>query len=233
MISRMRRVWQKLFANRAQMIVLVPSRKYDPNDPVEAIAQFLPDLCKPSLDCAVLREKPSHFMDVIPSQKIKRKKHLVLFAHPAESYRGFEVNGPLPSFDLLDPNWWTRPYQNWEIAVAHVCLGRKVLEHFSWSYVFPAWVSYNIAIDTFLFDDRDKRLWAEIGHAIVQAVPESRSPRHLANRIVAAYLLKIAELGDFGHSSDVVHLLHFEMAYRALTFKQDGAIFEWKETGWS
>jgi hypothetical protein len=222
MIGRIGRLIQRYAARKSQIVVLVPSRRRGSSDPVKAISSFLPSLCKRLSRCILIPTRPPHFVDTLPANEGRGTKRVVLFAHPADSLLGFEANNlTLSGDDCLTAEWWRRPGRHFEMLVAHVCQGQKVLEHMSWRDVFPNWVSYRDSIDAFLSSEHDKKIWAEIGVDIVEATTESRTAEHLTNRIRSAYILKIAEIGDFNNPRDVIHVIHFQNAMERLVFSQD------------
>jgi hypothetical protein len=106
------------------------------------------------------------------------------------------------------------------MITAHVCSGQSVLQADSWREIFTAWVSYDKSIDTLMFSDRAERLWGDIARGLVEAALQSRTAESLADRIRSTYLLKIADLRDFGYPEDVVHIIHFQNAMESVVFKK-------------
>jgi hypothetical protein len=222
MIDRIRRWVHELFEKRHHVVLFVPSRDHGPRDPVETISSILPRLCEGSLRCARVDPKPAHFGDVPELGKVSEARSIVLFAHPVLSFVGFAANGLLGApGETLTPSWWRGSEEPYEMIVAHVCHGKKVLDSQIWRETFPAWVSYDVSIDAMMVTARAERLWGEIAKAIVDASLESRSAQSLAERIHAAYLSKIADLRDSGVPEDVVHIIHFQQAMDGLVFSKE------------
>jgi hypothetical protein len=219
---KLKRWWYRHRKGNHQVVLLIPSRRRGSADPVAAISSLLPSLCSGMSECRVIDPKPDHISDALVALKVRSKRLAVLFAHPTDSFGGFEANGPLISdVDFIAPEWWTTPQQQWEILMAHVCNGQKVLDSPLWKTVFPNWVSYKVLLEALTFTDYDRKLWADIAMAFVTAAIESRTAENLSNRIRAVYLNKIADLGDFGNPRDIIHIIHFQGALDGIVYHQE------------
>jgi hypothetical protein len=225
MIARFRQLLRRFVMKRRLIVLFVPSRRRRPNDPVEVMSETLPSLCGGS-SCVVIREKPYRFLSLLPAGKEKMTQFIVLFAHPSDSLTGFDVNSPSDAGrDVLESSWWQRPDLPFKVLVAHTCGGRRILDERAWQEVFQNWVSYDVDIDAFLVTERDRKIWAEIGNAIVHATLESRTAASLTNRIRSAYLGKMADVSDFREPHNAVHVMHFQKA-------MDGLVSQGGGTGW-
>lgn len=225
MIARFRQMVRRLVARRSLVVLFVPSSSHRPNDPVEVMSETVPSLCGGS-NCIVVREKLGHFLSLLPAGKGKDAKFVVLFAHPADSLMGFEVNNPAGAGQgVLESSWWRRPDHAFDVLVAQTCGGHRILDDSSWQDVFPNWVSYKVDIEAFLVTERDRSIWAEISSEIVDAALESRTAASLTNRIHAAYRRKMADVSDFREPHNVVHVMHFQKA-------MDGLVSKGGDTRW-
>jgi hypothetical protein len=199
-------------------VLFVPSRKQRrPIDPVEVIAQSLPSTCGLYSTCVEIPEKPPYLSSVLPQRRRKLARRVVLFAHPSNTFEGFEVNkAKTAGYDVLPPPWWHNSSMPSEILVAHVCYGERVLTKNDWSKIFPRWISYRNRIDALMHDPGDKAIWAQIALDVINATIESPNVLSLSHQLKAVYESKMAELSADIQGSNVLHLMHFQNALENL-----------------
>jgi len=150
-------------------------------------------------------------------------REVVLFAHPSSTWSGFAVNPADESTDeALLSEWWLISNHRFKRLVAHVCYGARILGTEPWQGVFPSWLSYKEDIHALQSTESDRKMWAELGKAVVDATVESKTIQALAYRLRAAYFMKMAELKDCSSDgTDALHAIHLQMLIDGLKTSED------------
>ncbi len=219
---------RNVFSKKSRyLVIFVPFRSNsDHIDPVAALAEPISRLCGRFPRCVVIEEKPTHFSDVSRLTGVRRlPRYIILFAHPSTFLPGFATRRANGEEDALTIPWWQTSNHRFEMMVAHVCRGKSILNKRDWRPVFPKWVSYTADIRAFLPTSRDRKIWARIGKAIIDAAVSTRSPGALKDRICAAYLEAMAQLKESyklpGTERNIIHILHVQKALDGVMSNED------------
>jgi hypothetical protein len=217
----MQRIFTGHQNGKALLVLLVPYRRDTSSDPVVALSSIIRNCCRGSADSIFMPKRPDHFSEIQPTGR-RLWRHVVLFAHPSPSADGFAVNpqeGEQQS--SLTTEWWYTQNHKFDLIVAHVCNGQRILGRTEWQQLFPNWISYDVDIHTLLMTSRDRKLWGEVAESIVNAAAISNTLKSAKDRIRSSYLLKMAYLRDSGTKRDLIHLLHFQKALEGITSNEE------------
>ncbi len=212
--------WWRRRRPQDNAIVCVPIAQW-PNDIIRMLSDRLPHLCEGLADCYIVNVKPSTLR---PNAKQLRSATLfAFFAHPDDSYQNFAVNlDTAQGKATLTPEWWSSQALEFNMIVAHVCQGARILARPEWKKVFPNWVSYKSDVCAFVRSDADEHLWAGVAKEIVAAAIRDQKASALKNRIRSIYYEKMADVDD-GSPTGRLQAMLFQAAVDALVSSEEAS----------
>jgi hypothetical protein len=215
------RITLRFGGEKTHLVLLVPFKRDKSTDPVVELSPIIRDSCIGSANPIFLPKRPEHFSEIqLAGRRLWRQ--VVLFAHPSPTADGFAVNPQDAGWQSsLTTDWWYTQDHEFDLMVAHVCNGHRILSREEWQQIFPKWISYDIDIHALLMNSRDNKLWGEIGASIVKAAVETDTIKTLKARIHDAYRQKMAQIRNSGMRRDIIHLLHFQRAMDGLTSNEE------------